>query len=242
MILFYHLSKTGGVSLLRAADRAIAGERKRVFLSEMRPWLDRLRSGAGAEAVDGVAFLSGHFAYGIHEYLPERPRTFTILRNPVDQTLSMYHTAMNAEGKRERIGVYPSGRLTDLLTTPAGQPFFNNPQVRHLAGTQGEPVLGEVTEAHLERAVQVVLDEMTAFGIAEYPVATIDAINAELATSFDVRFENVSPRAPSRGVSSDLLQVIWSANAFDRRLYERCVSAFVDRLVRVRPRVPVEPI
>jgi hypothetical protein len=232
VILFYHLSKTGGVSILRSARETLSGRERRVRLSEMPRWLDQLSH--GQPDVEDVTFLSGHFAYGLDEYFDPRPLTFTVLRNPVEQTLSMYHTAMHPEGKPERMGVYPAGDLVDLLTRPFGQPFFNNPQVRHLAGDAGHAVRGDVTEAHLARALDVVVNRMCAFGIAEYPVASLTLINAALNTSLQVRRDNVSVRTESSTISGELLHLIWSANAFDRLLYQRCLDVFMSRLDRHR--------
>jgi hypothetical protein len=238
MILFYHLSKTGGVSILRSSLDRVSGRNRRVRLSEMPHWLARLRRGEAD--VDDVAFLSGHFPYGLDVYLDPKPLTFTVLRNPIEQTLSMYHTANHHEGKPERMGVYPAGDLVDLLTTSCGEPFFNNAQVRHLAGEDGIAVRGEVTEAHLERALDVVLNRMTAFGIAEYPAATIALINAALGTSLEDRRDNVSVRLESSDVSGDLLHLIWTANTYDHLLYQRCLEVFMSRLDRHRASAPYD--
>src|SRR5262245_49708154 len=110
MIFFYHIPKTAGISVLRSAKQVIPGEHRRVLLTEMRAWLADLDRGACDTR--NIAFLSGHFAYGIHKRLAGDPQTLTFIRNPVEQTVSMHYESA------KRPDIYPHGNLRALVSGP----------------------------------------------------------------------------------------------------------------------------
>jgi hypothetical protein len=222
MILFYHLPRTAGLSIVEAAKRDLPGTKKRVFLPDMTIWLDRLRD--GLEDLSDVSFLSGHFAYGIEAFLPFSASTFTLLRNPLEQIFSMEAQAKKLPDR------YPQGALTDLLTTPAGEPYFDNPQIRHLAGDGGVAVRGPLSDAHLARAKSVVEHRMTAFGISEYFEASLAVISAALGITLRPQHTNASNRPPLSLVSEEVLHLAWLATSLDRHLYDFGRSLFMERL------------
>lgn len=230
MLVFYHIPKTAGMSVVKAAAAAIPGSHRRVFLTEMRAWMTALDQ--GDPDLGSTAFLSGHFAYGVHERLEGGPRCFTFLRNPVEQSVSMHHESA------KRPDIYPHGDLRDLLTNGRGEPYFGNPQVRHLASTDGRPVTGPLTAAHLSRAIDVVINQMTCFGITEFFGASITLINEYLSTDLTPKRENVSGRSVS-DVDPALLSLIWDANELDRQLYEHCRGVFLERLKTLRSVQPL---
>lgn len=229
MIVFYHIPKTAGVSLTRAAADAIPGTHRRVLLTQMRDWLAGLESGtadvtADVTAAGPLALLAGHFAYGIHRYVPGEVRTLTFLRHPVEQTISMHYESA------KRPDIYPHGDLRALLSGRMGEPYFGNAQVRHLASEDGRPIVGPLSSRHLRRAKHVVTRQLTCFGITEYFTASLAVINERLGTRMTVRHANVSSRVGARDLDPDLLLLIWDANALDRELYEHCCTEFLTRL------------
>jgi hypothetical protein len=234
MIVFYHIPKTAGVSLTRAAADAIPGPHRRVLLTQMRQWLACLE--AGSCDVGPLAFLAGHFGYGVHRHLPAVSQTLTFLRNPIDQTVSMHSEAM------KRPDIYPHGDLRTLLSGRSGQPYFGNAQVRHLASEDGRPVTGPLSAFHLARAKHVVTNELTCFGLTEYFAASLALINECLGTRLTAREANVSSRVSVRDLDPDLLLLIWDANGLDRELYEYGRTVFLGRLRSLagRHRAPAE--
>src|SRR4051794_13463510 len=107
LVLFYHIPKTAGTSVCRSARETIRGESKRVCLPEMAEWLARLRNGQGE--IDDIGFLCGHFGYGIDPMIARPAKTFTFLRNPLEQGLSMHFEATR------RPDIYPHGPVEMLL-------------------------------------------------------------------------------------------------------------------------------
>jgi hypothetical protein len=227
VIVFYHIPKTAGVSILRAAADAIDGVHQRVFLPQLRAWLRDLDRGLCD--TDRTVFLSGHFGYGVHQRLPGESSAVTFLRHPVDQTISMHYEA------RKRPDIYPHGDLRLLLSSTEGEPYFGNAQVRHLASRDGRPVRGVVAETHLALAKDVIANELSCFGLTEYFSSSIAMLNARLGIDLTVREENVSSRALARDLDPELLSAIWDANALDRELYEYARALFFERLRHVAP-------
>lgn len=230
VILFYHVPKTAGISVVRAARETISGVHRRVSLTEMAAWLRDAQRGQ-ADVAD-VAFLSGHFGYGVHRHLPPPLQTFTFLRNPVDQTISMHGEAT------KRPDIYPHGGLLTLLSGGAGEPYFGNAQVRHLASDTGRPVTGPIDDRHLARAREVVVNELSCFGVTEYFAASIALLNERLQARLDVRCENASSRVAAQDLAPELLTAICDANAYDWALYDECRRVFVERM-RVLGRRPL---
>jgi hypothetical protein len=214
--------KTAGVSLTRAASEAIPGTHRRVLLTEMAAWLADLH--AGRCDVGALALLAGHFAYGVHPHLPGRARTLTFLRHPIEQTVSMHYESAR------RPDIYPHGDLRTLVSTSAGEPYFGNAQVRHLASEDGRPVKGPLSARHLARAKQVVTEELTCFGLTEYFAASLALINECLGTRMTTRYANVSSRTSVQDLDPELLGLIWDANALDRELYDFCRTVFFERV------------
>src|SRR5262249_32664689 len=137
---------------------------------------------------DCPTFISGHFGYGVHNRLPGVHQTFTFLRNPIDQTLSMHYESV------KRRDLYPQGTLEALLSSNSGEPYFGDPQVRHLAATNGVPIRGALTIRHLEQAKKVVTEELSCFGLTEYFGSSLKLIDQCLGTHLTVRRENISDR------------------------------------------------
>lgn len=225
MLVFYHIPKTAGTSLGRAAAEAIRGAHRRVLLTEMPAWLDDLDR--GQPGTDGLAFLTGHFAYGVHQRLPGDHRTMTFLRHPVEQTLSMHCEAL------KRPDIYPHGDLVRLLDDASGQPSFGNAQVRHLASENGRPLTGPLTGRHLARAKRVVTQELTCFGITEYFATSLALINDGLGLALAPRQANISSRPTARDLDPELFSLIWRANGLDRELYDFCLDVFAERTRRL---------
>lgn len=222
LLLFYHIPKTAGTSVCRAVRETVGGESKRVCLPEMQQWLDGLR--AGQSDVKDVAFLCGHFGYGIDRLISRPTKAFTFLRHPLEQSLSMHFEATR------RPDVYPHGPLEVLLTSSWGAPYFNNTQVRHLASDSGTPVRGPVCRTHLERAKEVVATHLTAFGILEFFESSLNLINAKLGLSMVPTRSNESKRPDLCSVPPRLLALLWDANELDLELYEYSAALFMQRL------------
>jgi hypothetical protein len=113
--------------------------------------------------------LTGHVPLGIRDYLPRRvvrsePRYLTMLRDPVDRTLSHYfHVRDKRVGEKGPLPpLPPEPTMDDMLELGY---LHDNVQTRMLSGVS-EP-FGDVTDAMLEGAKRSLGEELAFFGITE---------------------------------------------------------------------------
>lgn len=96
-VVFFHVPKTGGLSLSAVMRRQYPqGTIKELWLQ--RPETISEFLGMPEEERARLRGVSGHFPFGMHEYLAPGARYITLLRNPVERLLSEYrHLADNPE-------------------------------------------------------------------------------------------------------------------------------------------------
>ena len=118
ILLFLHLAKTGGVTLIEIIVRNLAaGE----FLAiEMPPkdesalwtWsaaeVERAIRGLQGDGIDKIRALLGHYRYGIQAHLPRPCACITLLRDPVDRIVSYFYYDVIRGVRREPDGSIPT--------------------------------------------------------------------------------------------------------------------------------------
>jgi hypothetical protein len=122
-----HIMKTGGTALTTALARlndcADAGESvTEVFLDQFvlrdpKQWA-------------GVGFVTGHLPWEARELLPRSTRTLTVLRDPVDRSLSHYwQLSINPDVQAES----PGFSLEEFVESPRWNTLCRDYQARQLA-------------------------------------------------------------------------------------------------------------
>lgn len=112
-----------------------------------------------------VRFFEAHCGWGIHERLPQPSAYLTVIREPIDRTLSVFFF-------RKQQGKLPQEtKLEDWIAVRPDQAVWHvdNGQVRYLAGEQGQILdvpIGQVTRQHLDLA-KARLADMFYVGIME---------------------------------------------------------------------------
>jgi len=219
---FVHLQKTGGTALFQRlrehfGERGVyptPDEREDVrAVTDLDFLVERLRA-HGAE----IRVVTGHFPLCTTNLLGGGYTTFTVLRDPVERTLSLLRRRQKAEERfrgRELEDIYGDESLHDII---------RNHMVKMLSLTVDEltsaplvePV--EFDDARLERAKANLRDRIDVFGLQEH----FDDFCAELSSRFGwdlgaPRFANRTQRAP---VSDELRERIAQDNADDCELYD----------------------
>jgi hypothetical protein len=130
-LIFMHIPKTGGTALRQFIDFAFA---KWPILNIYDDYpgikvseLNQLDS----QFLASREILFGHFPYNFNEFFTKKSKYFVILRPP-----------------RELINSYIN------FTTNYDINLLDNPLVRYVSGAYGKVAYGELTEAHLERAIE----------------------------------------------------------------------------------------
>jgi len=112
--------------------------------------LERISS-LGRRVAAQVRFFEAHCGFGVADRLPGPSITVTMLRDPVDRTLSVFDFRVQ-QGRLD-----PSTPLRDWLTREPDMPVWHvdNGQLRYLAGQRGALVdapVGRCTRAMLDEA------------------------------------------------------------------------------------------
>jgi len=168
---FLHLQKTGGTALF---------QRLRDGLGTQAVYPTPVDQGDVAAVIDvpdmvarlpadgsGPSVITGHFPLCIVELLGGPFTTFTVLRDPVERTLSLLRRRQAADEQ------FLGRPLEEIYEDPALQPIIRNHMVKMLSLTVEEmgptPLAQPVTfdEARLERAKHNLDERIDCFGFQE---------------------------------------------------------------------------
>jgi len=181
LIIFLHIPKTGGLTLRHFLLRQYRGGAAFDHYDEwMRPIDQQSRMNPPAEGQNGrfledfwslppdrqarVRVCTGHFSFGIHEHLPAPNTYITMLREPIDRTLSGYHYRRTLR--------LPDLSLREYVGDPGGVP---DPQTRRVAG--GEWARGSSdTRGMLDAAKENLSAHFDMVGITERWDETLDLL------------------------------------------------------------------
>ena len=164
---FVHMQKTAGTSLLlrlqhHFGERAVypyeerAGYRSSFSVEDLRACFE--------EDGEVLRVVAGHFPLGVAYMLGVPFTTFTILRDPVERTLSFLRQ------QQERAPEFANATLEEIYDEPFRRAWLlTNHMVRMLGQNAAEVEGGTIAsdEENLERAKQSLTDELDIFGFQE---------------------------------------------------------------------------
>lgn len=159
--------------------------------------------------------IYGHFFFGIHQYMKKSFTYLTLLRDPIEQIISLYYFIRRSPNH----GLYSLAQnldLKDFITAnnAAIQGQMNNPQTRFISGSTSSPDL-EIAKYNLQRYFSVV-------GITERFDESVYLMKKQFGwKDISYKRENVSHKRPLKSqVSSSVLQLIEERTHLDRELYK----------------------
>lgn len=130
-LIFMHIPKTGGTALRQFIDFAFA-EWPVLNIYDDYPGIKELElNKLDSQFLASREIVFGHFAYDFNEAITKNARYFVVLRTP-----------------RHLVNSYMN------FTTDYDINFLDNPLVRYISGAYGKIAYGELTEAHLEMAIE----------------------------------------------------------------------------------------
>ena len=125
---FLHIPKTAGTSLINIVENNF--DYKQIYLERLWPRLfENL-----PENLANFKLIRGHFGYWIYKLLPKAPITLTILRDPIEQTLSLHDHQLRAFNARDKeaLVTHKDQSLEEIFDIPRLRLIFTNHQIRHL--------------------------------------------------------------------------------------------------------------
>ena len=122
-----HIMKTGGTALTTALARLCTAANAGESVTEI--FLDQFVTRDPKQWND-VGFVTGHLPWEVRELLPPATRAVTILRDPVDRTLSHYwQLSINPDVHAES----PNFSLEEFVASPRWNTLCRDYQARQLA-------------------------------------------------------------------------------------------------------------
>ena len=220
---FVHLQKTAGTALWRRLEHHF--EPQALYPSpdgrgdvESVLSIDHLVERWRAQREE-IEVVTGHFPLCTIELLDAPFTTLTVLREPVERTLSALRDL------QQRSPELRGAPLEVILADPVRAPLLQNHMVRMLGlsleeMTAGALTPGEVTPVHLERAVDRLAD-INVVGLQE----RFDEFCTELSTRFgwDLGPPVFMNRTIAVPTPDDLRERVAEANALDIELYREAM-------------------
>jgi hypothetical protein len=222
-IVLVHIQKTAGTTLRRILERRYPPESiYHCYLKTNQEARDGFAQ-LPAEAKHRVRCVLGHVYFGFGELVPSPVTYLTILRDPVERILSLYHYILRQPDHRLHAEMTAQHTTLEEFVSRDDEVEVNNMQTRMIAGYLGDgavpPEMIAAAQANLENRFLLA-------GITERFDEFLMLINRELAWPREFfESKNVDPNRSHRtNLPDSVVDTINAHNQLDLDLY-----AFADR-------------
>lgn len=228
---FVHLQKTAGTALFRRLRHhfgtdAVYPRPEEQGTPEAVLDVDRLRRRL-AETGDEYQVVTGHYPLCVVDVLDEPFATFTVLRDPVERTLSFLRHQREVEPR------FAGRSLEEIYADPiATGPLVRDHMVRMLSLRPAEMTNGALTavtvgDDHRERAQENLAERIDVMGLQEH----FETFCADLEAAFgwDLGEPLYMNRTTPFPAADRLRDQIASDNVHDVALYQFSVELWRDR-------------
>jgi hypothetical protein len=225
LLIHLHVPRTAGTTLSRIIRLKLLAERPahwfhrpQVFGFDFVPPLERAAYVKSLPDEDKrhVRYFGAHMGYGIHAYLPAPCVYVTILRDPADRAVSLYGYLK----QRERL---PRGLSFEGFMHRRNRFYFDNGQVRYLAGEDGNRVdvpFGQCTRAMLDLAKRRIDTDLFLTGLTEQFDETVVLLRRRLGwRTCYYSVSNMTRRARgSEEIPPQMIDAVRATNGLDLEL------------------------
>ena len=230
--IFFHIVKTAGTTLHQIIDRHYQPDETYWIGTKGHP-LEHFTSLSEADRAK-IRLLRGHMVFGLHTFLPGPSIYFTLLRDPVERTLSYYYFIRRTpEHYCHDLITSNDMSLEEFLENKADDLIING-QTRVLAGKKWHK---ECTEGAVEAAKRNLREHFTIVGLVERFDETLHLLKRALnwQNLYYIR-QNVGTNRPGMdGLPPATLDAVIKANQFDIELYQYATELFEEKIRQQGP-------
>lgn len=216
LLLYLHIPKTAGSSFTQAITDNCPNTVHFYTLSNVFQLQAKL---GNADA------LCGHFQYGVHHYTDRPYQYVTMLRLPLERTLSYFYFKY----KNPNYELYYNKDLTfeDYVLDPAYDLEYCNLQARMIAGEIGNPF------PNFKKARDILNDQFAFVGLREqYDISLFLFMQKMNWKPKHFSKVNVTPNRPADlKLSSEAAKIVLLKNEVDRQLYEHAYRKFNEKVL-----------
>ncbi|MFT5112817.1 MAG: hypothetical protein ACI8P9_002145 [Parasphingorhabdus sp.] len=237
-VIFLHIPKTAGTTLRSVLVSRYSRSSVYTIGNDINRDIESLRDLSEVEK-QKILLLQGHMTFGLHEYLAHGARYITVLRDPVERVLSEYRFLKTNQRHPFHSRVVKMS-LSDFLTSEFNAQSRNG-QTRLLSGSHrsdqpGIPDDGEVSEGHLEIALQNLQSHFVVAGTQEKFEQTLLLCQRKLGWWFYPFYipRNITARSELSEVIEDR-KLIASQNQLDIKLYNAVQERMSKEIVELQP-------
>ena len=230
-LFFMHIPKTAGTSMRLLLEK-VFNEKQRVYLYGGEPpgiTLEAFRE-LPNDVKERIRLVYGHFRFGVHEWLPQKARYITMLRDPVDRVASLYYFYKRHPGSKQHQMIVEDALSLEAFVFNGRFLQTDNEMVRQLSGIGRFRNVrhGECSEEVLDMAWRNIEDHFEWVLFMDDMQRSLVKLGEILGrTVKDIGQENVNKtRQPIESIDPLILEKIEAFNRFDRALYDRAKRAF----------------
>ncbi len=226
--IFLHIPKTGGITLYQILERNYAPESIWKVYPDSRDELRAQVRTLSPQRRANLRLLVGHIPYGVHTLFDRPGRYFTLLRSPVERTISYYYYVRSHPDNP----LYDRVRAMTLEEYVTSGLLLDNGQVRWLAGLSTDIPFGGVTREHLQTARDNL--HTCLVGLVERYDESLLLFKQHYGWRWlFYRKRNVNPRKPTTTeVPAGAIQTIARIHALDTMLYAEAKKQFEQQVER----------
>ena len=163
-VLFVHIMKTGGQTVKGIASRhypldQITFIQSDTYISEFAQFT------LGQRAQPRL--LLGHMPYGIHKHVPRQYHYVTMLRDPIERTISHYYFMRRDPTSYMHAAVKEHDWSLAEYLQHSHDHMMDNCQVRAISGVWNTVAIGELTDEMLQMACDNLREQFDVVGLTE---------------------------------------------------------------------------
>jgi len=163
--IFLHVPRTAGTTLHRIIDRQYSEHTDCWIGRDVRDGPEFIRFDAARRGQ--IRMLRGHFAYGLHKWIPGPAAYFTILRHPIERVISFYCFVRRNPAHYAHEALLAAGTTLYQYVKSQSTPVTSNFATRMISGSWADAPREPCTQVTLLRAKRNLAERFVLIGLTE---------------------------------------------------------------------------